>query len=54
MLVCVVMSSLIFVALWSPAGKGLTSCVWLVFCHFSICVLVRIRVRGGVGAVRLV
>ena len=27
MLVCVVMSCLIFVALWSPAGKGLTS--WL-------------------------
>ena len=26
----------------------------VVFCHFPSCVLVRIRVRGGVGAVRLV
>ena len=56
MLVCVVMSCLIFVALWSSAGKGLTLgySVCVVFCHFPSCVLVRIRVRGGVGAVRLV
>ena len=53
MLVCVVMSCLFFAALWSPAGKGLTS-MCVVFCHFPSCILVCIRVRGGVGAVRLV
>ena len=56
MLVCVVMMCLFFVALWSSAGKGLTS--WLsccvVFCHFPKCVLVHIRIKGEVGAVKLV
>ena len=32
MLVCVVMSCLFFVALWSPAGKGLTSWLLCVLC----------------------
>ena len=56
MLVCVVLSCLFLVALWSPAGKGLIS--WLsgfvVFCHFPKCVLVHIRIKGEVGAVKLV
>ena len=42
---------LFFVALWSPAGKGLTS--WLpcvvVFFHFPKCILVHIRIKGEVG-----
>ena len=48
MLVCVVLSCLFLVVLWSPAGKGLTS--WLtcvvVCCHFPKCVLVHIRIKG--------
>ena len=35
MLVCVVMSCLIFVALWSPTGKGLTSWLWCVLCFVT-------------------
>ena len=43
-------------ALWSPARKGLTiGCrVCVVFCHFPKCVLVHIRIKGEVGAVKLV
>ena len=55
MFVCVVILCMFFVALWSSAGKGLTS--WLscvVFCHFPKCVLVHIRIKGEVGAVKLV
>ena len=59
MLVYVVMSCLFLAALWSPAGQGLTSllsCVlcFLVLCHFPKCVLVHIRIKGEVGAVKLV
>ena len=50
MSVCVVLSCLLFVALWSPAGKGL---VFVVFCHFPKCVLVHSRIKGEVGAVKL-
>ena len=53
MLVCVV-SFLFFLALWSPAGKGLTSLLSCVFCHFPKFVLVHIRIKGEVGAVKLV
>ena len=55
MSVCVVMSCLFFVALWSPAGKGLTS--WMlcvVFYHFPKCVRVHVRIKGNVGAMKLV
>ena len=52
MLVCVVMSFLLFVALWSPVGKGLTP--WLLFCHFPKYILVHIRIKGEVGALKLV
>ena len=55
MLVCVVLSCLFLVALWSPAGKGLTS--WLSsllrFVTFQKCVLVHIRIKGEVGAMKL-
>ena len=59
MLVCVVLSCLFLAALWSPAGKGLTSWLsrvlcFLMFCHFPKCVLVNIRIKGEVGAVKLV
>ena len=40
------------VTCWERADLLAIACV--VFCHFPSCVLVRIRVRGGVGAVRLV
>ena len=56
--VCVVLSCLFIVTLWSPAWKELTSwlsCVlWiLVFCHFQD-VLVHNRIKGKVGALKLV
>ena len=59
MLVHVVLSCLFLATLWSPAGKGLTSwlsCMlcFLVFCHFPKCVLVHIRIKSEVGAVKLV
>ena len=56
MLVCVVLSSRFFVALWSPAGKkhDLMGVVFVVFCHFPKCFLDRIRIKGKVGAVKLV
>ena len=47
MLVCVILSCLFFVALLSPVGKGLTSCLsceCVAFCHFPKCVLVHIRI----------
>ena len=56
MSLCVVMLCLFFVALWSSAGKGLTSWLSYVLCFviFPICVLVHIRIKGEVGAVKLV
>ena len=59
MLVCVLLSCLFLVALWSPAGKGLTSwlsCVmcFLMFCLFPKCFLVHIRINGKVGAEKVV
>ena len=54
MLVCVVMTCLFFAALLSPAGRGLISLLSCVLCHFSKCVLVHIRIKGEVGAVKLV
>ena len=55
MLVCAVMSCLFFVALLSPVGKGLTSCLsceCLAFCHFRQCVLVHIRIKAEVGIMK--
>ena len=51
---CNVVSDLcsLVVTCWERAD--LLAIVCVVFCHFPCCVLVRIRVRGGVGAVRLV
>ena len=51
---CNVVSDLcsLVVTCWERAD--LLAIVCVVFCHFPSCVLVRIRVRGGVGAVRLV
>ena len=56
MLLCVGMSCLFFVALWSPAGKGLTSWLSCVLCFvtFPKCVLVHLRIKGEVGAMKLV
>ena len=56
MLMCVVLSRLFGVALWSPAGKGLTSWLLCVLCFvtFPKCVLVYIRIKGEVSAVKLV
>ena len=59
MIVKVVMSCLYLAALWSTAGKGLISwlsCVlcFLVLCYFTKYVLVPIRIKGEVGAVKLV
>ena len=57
-MVSVVLSCLFLAALWSPAGKELTSllsCVlcFLVFCHLPKCVLGHIRIKGEVGVVKL-
>ena len=51
---CNVVSDLcsLVVTRWERAD--LLAIVCVVFCHFPSCVLVRIRVRGGVCAVRLV
>ena len=55
MLVCVVMSFLFFVALWSPVGKGPTPLLlFVLFCHFPKYVLVHIRIKGEVDAIKLV
>ena len=56
MLVVVVMSCLFFVALWSPAGKGLTSwlsCV-LFFVTFPNVSWSTSESKGEVGTVKLV
>ena len=45
------MSSLFFVALWSPAGKGLNSWLSRLLCFVT---LVHNRIKGEVGAVKLV
>ena len=55
-LVCVfnavsVLCSLV-VACWERADLLVLMCV--VFCHFPKCVLVHIRIKGEVGAVKLV
>ena len=49
---CNVVSDLcsLVVTCWERAD--LLAIVCVVFCHFPSCVLVHIRVRGGVGAVR--
>ena len=55
MSVGIMLSCLFLVHLWSPAEKGLTS--WLgclLFCHFPKYILVHIRIKGEVGAVKLV
>ena len=51
---CVV--CLFHVAMWSPAGEraDLLAVVFVVFCHFPKCVLVHVRIKGEVGAVKLV
>ena len=56
MLLCVVLLCLILVVLRSPAGKllPLLAVVLVGFCHFSKCVLVHIRIRVEVGAVKRV
>ena len=51
MLVCVVPCSLV-VTCWERAD--LLAAVCVVFCHFPKCVLVHIRIKGEVGAVKLV
>ena len=52
---CVMLLCMFLVALWSPAGKGLTLDVLFVeFCHFPKRVRVHIRIKGEVGAVKLV
>ena len=51
MLVCYVLCSLV-VTCWERAGLLAVVCV--LFCHFPICVLVHIRIKGQVGAVKLV
>ena len=51
MLVCVVLCSLV-VTCWERAD--LLAIVCVLFCHFPICVLVHIRIKGEVGAVKLV
>ena len=40
------------VTCWERAD--LMAVVFVVFCHFSKCVLVHIRIKGEVGAVKLV
>ena len=51
MLVCVVLCSLL-VTCWERAD--LLAAVCVLFCHFPKCVLVHIRIKGEVGAVKLV
>ena len=51
MLVLVVLCSLV-VTCWERAGHLAVVCV--VFCHFPKCVMVHIRIKGEVGAVKLV
>ena len=51
---CKVVSVLcsLLVICWERAG--LLAFVCVVFCHFPKCVLVHIRIKGEVGAVKLV
>ena len=49
MLVCVVHCSLV-VNCWERADLLAVVCVW--FCQFPKCVLVHIRIKGDVGAVK--
>ena len=51
MLVCVVLCSLV-VTCWERAD--LLAVVYVLFCHFPKCVLVHMRIKGEVGAVKLV
>ena len=51
MLVYVVICSLLFTC-WERAD--LLAAVCVLFCHFPKCVLVHIRIKGEVGAVKLV
>ena len=51
MLVCVVFCSLV-VTCWE--GADLLAVVCVLFCHFPKYVLVHIRIKGEVGAVKLV
>ena len=51
MLVCVVLCSPV-VTYWERADLLAVWCV--MFCHFPKCVLVHIRIKGEVGAVKLV
>ena len=51
---CNVVSDLCSLVVTCWVMADLLAIVCVVFCHFLSCVLVRIRVRGGVGAVRLV
>ena len=56
MFVCVMLLCLFLVALWSPAGKGLTS--WLsyllVLSLSQMCAGPHQKIKGEVGAVKLV
>ena len=49
--VCVVICSLV-VTYWERADLLAVVCV--LFCHFPKCVLVHIRIKGEVGAMKLV
>ena len=51
---CNVVSDLCSLVVTCCERADLLAIVCVVFCHFSSCVLVRIRVRSGVGAARLV
>ena len=44
--------AVVFVTCWERAD--LLAVVFVVFCHFPKCVLVHIRIKGEVGAVKLV
>ena len=50
MLVCAVLCSLV-VTYWERADLLAILCV--VFCHFPKCVLIHIRIKSEVGAVKL-
>ena len=54
MLVCAVQSCLFLVVLWLSAGEGLTSWLSCLLCHFPKYVLVHIRIKDKIGAVKLV
>ena len=54
MLVCVVLSPLFRIALWSPAGKRLTSWLSCVLCLSLSKMCPSPHQKGEVGAVKLV